>query len=87
MIEATIKGFEEKGIFKKGEYGPDNFSIAPKVYKDLLAYKAKADDLMKSAPADMDANSTALMKKAKQFYAGFDFLDAYRFAAASVGKQ
>jgi ABC-type nitrate/sulfonate/bicarbonate transport system substrate-binding protein len=85
VIGAAIKIYEEKDLFKPGEFTYQNFTIAPKVYKDLLDYKAKTDDLFKKIGDSPSATAAPLVEKAKAFYAGFDFLDAYRFASAAAG--
>lgn len=86
VIGASIKIYEEKGLFKAGEFTPDNFSIAAKVYKDLLNYKSKTDDLLKKIGDSPSASAAPLVDQAKHFYAGFNFLDAYRFASAAAGQ-
>ena len=85
VIGATIKIYEEKGLFKPGEFTADNFSIAPKVYKDLLAYKSKTDGLLEKIGASPSGTAAPLVDQAKHFYAAFDFLDAFRFASAAAG--
>ncbi len=86
VIGSAIKIYEEKGLFKPGDVTWDQFTIVPRVYKDLVGYRSKTDEIFKkleAAPPTGDA--AALLVKAKAFYAGFNFLDAYRFASAAAG--
>jgi ABC-type nitrate/sulfonate/bicarbonate transport system substrate-binding protein len=86
VIGSAIRIYEEKGLFKPGDVTWDQFTVVPRIYNDLVGYRAKTDAIFKkleAAPPTGDA--AALLEKAKAFYAGFDFLDAYRFASAAAG--
>lgn len=86
VIGAAIKVFEEGGLVPVGEVKWDQFTIVPRIYNDLLDYKAKTDELfVKFEASPPTGESAALLEQAKAFYAAFNFLDAYRFASAANG--
>jgi ABC-type nitrate/sulfonate/bicarbonate transport system substrate-binding protein len=84
VIGSAIKLYEEKGLFKPGELTWDQFTIVPKVYHDLLQYRAKTDEALSKIGSSPSAEAAPLVEKAKAFYAAFDFLDAYRFASVAA---
>lgn len=86
VIGSAIKIYEEKGLFKPGEVTWNQFTEVPRIYQDLLDYRAKTDDLFKKFEATPPTGDAIdLVTKAKAFYAAFDYLDAYRFASAAAG--
>ena len=86
VIGSAIKLYEEQGLFQAGEFTWDKFTIVPKVYGDLLDYKAKTDELFKKLDGmDLSGDAKALRDKAKAQYDAFNFLDAHRFATAAAG--
>lgn len=86
VIGSAIKLYEEQGLFQPGEFAWDQFTIVPKVYGDLLDYKAKTDELFKKLEGmELSAEAAALRDQARAQYSAFNFLDAHRFAAAAVG--
>jgi ABC-type nitrate/sulfonate/bicarbonate transport system substrate-binding protein len=82
-FDAAVKFNINKGVLPKGEYDADNLIWACDVYQDLVALKAASDDLLKQAQSKSSANQ-ALVEKAKQFYAWYDYLDAYRLLRVAV---
>ncbi len=81
---AIIRDFEAHNIIPKGKVTPDDVVWGGPIWQQMVAYRAKTDDLMgqlkgKSLPSDKQA----LADKAKALYADFDFLDSYRLALAA----
>ncbi len=86
VIGSAIKIYEEQGLFPEGEFAWDNFTLAHKVYADLLDYKDRAETLIAELDSkELSGDVRDLLAKAKAFHAAFDFLDAYRFAEAAMG--
>ncbi len=96
VLGSYINSWVEDGYLKPGEIKPADISIARKVYTDMLNYRKsagaaieeakgllqKAKDAKKGAAADV-AQADTLLQKAQAFYAGYDYLDASRFANAA----
>lgn len=84
-FDAAVKFNVEKGVLPKGEYDGDNVIWAGDVYHDLVALKQVSDDLLKRIEGkSLSAANQALVEKAKQFYAWYDYLDAYRLLRVAV---
>jgi len=80
-----VKFNVEKGVLPKGEYDADNVIWAGDVYHDLVALKQASDDLLKRIEGkSLSATNQAFLEKAKQFYAWYDYLDAYRLLRVAV---
>jgi len=81
---ALIKALEKDGAIAKGTK-PDEVIWAAPIYKELVAYKQKADSLFQSAEGkQLTADRQQLLQKARQYYGWYDFLDAYRLATKAV---
>ncbi len=79
-FDAAVKFNSDKGVLGKGEYDADNLIWAGDVYHTLVALKQASDDLLKPLQDKTpSAENKALIEKAKQYYAWYDYLDAYRF--------
>ena len=86
VIGSAIKIYEEQELFAKGEFAWDDFTIAHKVYNDLLDYKGRAEALLaKLDGMELSEDAAMLRDKAKQMHAAFNFLDAFRLADAASG--
>jgi ABC-type nitrate/sulfonate/bicarbonate transport system substrate-binding protein len=86
VIGSAIKVYEEQGLLKPAEVTWDRFTVVNKVYNDLVDYKTKTDATLKQLEGKtLSPSAKALLDKAKTFYAGFDYLDAYRVAQAASG--
>jgi ABC-type nitrate/sulfonate/bicarbonate transport system substrate-binding protein len=84
---SQIKALVEAGLLTK-EMEADDFIWGAGVYMDLLSYQEKADELFTEAEsASLDAEGMDLIAQAKEFYEWYDFLDAYRFAAAALDES
>jgi len=84
-FDAAVKFNVEKGVLPKGEYDADNVIWAGDVYHDLVSLKQASDDLLKRIEGkSLSATNQALLEKAKQFYAWYDYLDAYRLLRVAV---
>jgi len=80
---ALIKALEASKSIPSG-IQPDDFIWAAPMYHEMLDYKAKTDALLeKASGASLSSDKQALIEKAKQYYQWYDFLDAYRLAAAA----
>ena len=78
-FDAAVKFNSDKGVLGKGEYDADNLIWAGDVYHTLVALKQASDDLLKqSQDKTPSAENKSLIEKAKQYYAWYDYLDAYR---------
>lgn len=92
VMGAFINGWVEEGYLEPGEITPDDVSIAPQVYMDMLDLKdgsslmiRKAGNAIASAGVDNDAlnQASTLLEKARYFFDAYNFLDAKRFAEAA----
>jgi hypothetical protein len=62
----------------------DQIIWAAAIWHQMLDYRAKADAIFNSlAGKTLSPERQSLVSKAKQYYAWFDFLDAYRLALAA----
>jgi ABC-type nitrate/sulfonate/bicarbonate transport system substrate-binding protein len=78
-FDAAVKFNINKGVLPKGQYDVDNLIWAGEVYHNLVALKQASDDLLKRVQdKSLSAANQALLEKAKQFYAWYDYLDSYR---------
>ena len=86
VIGSAIRLYEEQELFSPGELTWDRFTVAHKVYNDLLGHKAQAETLFaKLDGMQLDEEASAQFEKAKAYHAAFNFLDAHRFAQAAAG--
>ena len=86
VIGSAIKIYEEQGLFEEGEYSWDQFTLAHRVYNDLVKYKSDAEAILAELEgAELSDEAAALRDQAQAFHAAFDFFDAYRFAKAAAG--
>jgi hypothetical protein len=82
---AIIADYEAHGIMPKGSVTADSFVWAAPIWQQMVAYRDKTDAIFKS----LEGKTIALAKqemlaKAKQFYAWYDFLDAFRLASVAA---
>jgi hypothetical protein len=84
-FDAAVKFNVDKGVLPNGKYDANDVIWASDVYHDLVALKQAADDLLKrTEDSNLSAQNQALLEKAKQFYAWYDYLDAYRLLRVAV---
>src|SRR5215472_14513375 len=84
-FDAAVKFNVDKGVLPKGEYDADDLIWSCDVYRDLVALKQASDDLLKQTEGkSLSAANQALVEKAKQFYAWYDYLDSYRLLRVAV---
>jgi hypothetical protein len=83
---AIISDLESHSIIPKGTVTTDDVVWGGDIWRQMVDYKAKSDDLFaKLGALTLTGDKKALFDKAKTLYAEFDFLDSYRLAlAASV---
>lgn len=85
--QAQIDSFVDRGLLPEG-ITPDDYIWAADIYNDLLDYKTKTDALFGRAEGEtLDPDRAAELEQAHQYYDWFNFLDAYRFAAAALGES
>ena len=91
-VGARIKDAERKGIFKAGEMTVDGILVADDVHREMKDLRARPpadrrrqgqDRAGRQARKDA-SRAQELLGRAEHFFATFDFLDAHRFAQASV---
>jgi hypothetical protein len=84
-FDAAVKFNIDKGVLAKGQYDADDLIWAGDVYHDLVALKQASDDLLKQMQdKNLSAANQALVDKAKEFYAWYDYLDAYRLLRVAI---
>ncbi len=84
IYNAMIKNYEEHGILPAGKVTADDFVWGGPIWKQMVDYRAKTDELMKTlGGATLADDKKALVEKAKAFYANFDYLNSYRLALAA----
>jgi ABC-type nitrate/sulfonate/bicarbonate transport system substrate-binding protein len=82
---AIIKNYAEHGIIPEGAVTPDQIIWAAAIWHQMVDYRTKAGDLIKSLEGkSLDGNKQELLTKAKQYFGWYDFLDAYRLASAAA---
>ena len=92
VIGSYIKMYEDAGLFKLDEIKVENVAIDAEVYKKMLEYKNKSDQLYplieekineaKEKSKDV-LKAQELLEKSKYFYNAYDFLDAKIFAESA----
>ena len=94
--ENRVNGFtfREKGMFEPRDITVEQIAKNDDVYRDLLNYKDKSEDLFrkidglmaeaKKKNVDIPQTASEYTEKAKHFFDIYDFLDAHRFAEAAV---
>ncbi len=84
-FDAAVKFNINKGVLPKGAYSADDLIWSCEVYHNLVALRQGSDDLLKQAQGkSLSSENQALVKKAKQFYEWYDYLDSYRLLRAVV---
>jgi ABC-type nitrate/sulfonate/bicarbonate transport system substrate-binding protein len=84
VIGSAIKLYEEQGVFQKDEFSWDDFTIANKVYQDLIDYRDQAGAIIEELDgASVTGEAADLLAQAKHHYEIFNYLDAFRFAEAA----
>jgi len=79
-----IKEYADKGIIPSAETTPDDIVWAAAIWNQMNDYRTRADELIRALEAkELDADKKALLDQAKDYFAKFDFLDAFRLAAAA----
>ena len=87
VLGSHIRSYEQKGFFKPGEFKPEDFSIAAKVYNEMAAHKQTADKQIKEAQGlvgDGTPKAKELLEEASKQYEAFNFYDADRFSKAAI---
>ncbi len=90
-LGAKIKAQVEAGVYKPDELKPEDLTIAPQVYEQMVSLKRDSDGLFTKAGQVLhaietkgidDSGARTALSKARSLYAAFDFLDAKRFLEA-----
>lgn len=86
VFDATVKADQKNGSLKGGSYNFTDLVWTCDVYHALVNYKGESDKLLKQLEGESLGDSQkATLAKAKQFYAWFDYLDAYRLLQSLAG--
>ncbi len=82
---AIIADWTEKGLVPKGAVTADDVIWAAPIWHQMKDYRAKAEGLIKGLEGKtLSADHQKLLDQAKHHFEIFDFLDAYRLAAAAA---
>ena len=85
LYTAIIDDYVAHSIIPKGAVTPDQFVWGAAIWQQAWDYKTKADALFTGLKGKtLPAGKQALLEKAQQYYAWYDFLDAYRLATAAA---
>jgi ABC-type nitrate/sulfonate/bicarbonate transport system substrate-binding protein len=87
VIGSHIHAFEQKAFFKPGEFKVEDFSIAGKVYNEMVTYQKSAAGQIKEAQAlvgDATPKAKQFLQQATEQFSAFDFYDADRFSKAAL---
>jgi ABC-type nitrate/sulfonate/bicarbonate transport system substrate-binding protein len=92
QLEAKIRGYVKDGLYQEGQIKPDDVTLLPTIYKEMVELKKKAEaDLKEAEPAlnaakaagkDVGEAMTAL-SQAQTHLSNINYLDASRFAQAA----
>lgn len=87
VLGAAIKQAEGNGALPKGKYSASSFSVAAKIYNELVSLKAKSEADIATVQKAIDtgkatdvAAAKAAVKQASTYDNEFDFLDGSRAA-------
>jgi hypothetical protein len=81
---ALIKSLEKTNTIRTG-VTPEELIWAAPMYEEMVDYKLKTDDLLKTAETrQLSADKQQLLQQARQFYGWYDYLDAFRLATAAL---
>lgn len=82
---AVIKDFEAHKVIPTGKVTPEDVVWGADIWHLMVDYKKKSDDLLaKLNGGSLGADKQALVKKAKELYDAYDFLDSYRLLTAAA---
>lgn len=84
VANAQIAELRKKGVLKK-DHSPSELEGAKRVWDDLKRYKSESDKLFSNDK--VRGGDQALVKRARQQYDAFNYLDSYRFLAAAASKS
>lgn len=83
---ALIEEFTEKGILPDEGMEPDDIVWAASIWKQMSDYRVKSEELIEALEGEtLSDEAGKLLEQAKLHYERFNYLDAYRFAAAAKG--
>lgn len=81
---AIIKEYAANNIITNPDMTPDEIVWAAAIWNQMEDYRVKSDELLAALEAkQLPDDKKALLDQAKDFYAKFNFLDAYRLATAA----
>jgi ABC-type nitrate/sulfonate/bicarbonate transport system substrate-binding protein len=82
---AVIKDFEAHRVIPEGKATPEDVVWGADIWHLMVDYRKKSDDLLaKLEGASLSADKQELVKKARELYDAFDFLDSYRLLTAAA---
>ena len=80
VANAQIKVLRQDNVLKK-DHSPSELEGAKRVWEDLRRYRDESNKLFDQSPGNKE-----LVRKARQQYDAFNYLDSYRFLAAATQK-
>src|SRR5271154_5296475 len=83
ISKAYIAGLVATQALPKGLV-PDDGMWAGQIWLTLQWYQQQTNSVLSGLTGSQSSKVSALVAKAKQYYAWYDFLDAYRFAKAAA---
>jgi len=84
-LDAQIAALIENKTLPDKEYDLDQFLVAEQLYKRMKGLQDEADGLLKQAErADLAADKSAIVDKAKQHYEWHNYLDSVRLLKAAL---
>ena len=82
---AIIADWAEKGLLPEGAVTAEEFIWGAAIWHQMKDYQAKSAAMIADLEGrSLDAGKQALLDRAKQYFEWFNFLDAYRLAAAAA---
>jgi hypothetical protein len=82
---AIIGDWTDKGLVPADAVTTEEFIWAAPIWQQMKDYQAKSGELIRQLEGQsLDGDKAELLNKAKQHYAWFNFLDAYRLASAAA---
>jgi sulfur relay (sulfurtransferase) DsrC/TusE family protein len=72
-------------VIPEGKATPEDVVWGADIWHLMVDYRKKSDDLLaKLEGASLSADKQELVKKARELYDAFDFLDSYRLLTAAA---
>lgn len=84
IFAGIIREYVKNGILPEGAMTPEEFIWGEPLYREMVAYKTKADELLAGLEGkELSSEEAGLVTEAKKYYDWRNYLDAYRLALAA----